>query len=103
VGIDEDGWPVPIKVPDPRAFALHKAWLSTLTTREPVKKQRDLAQANEHCLSTPGCPWENGRIERLFGTLKNKLDQLPFLISHRWSGQCCNFYSGTTRSVCTST
>ncbi|MES2127336.1 MAG: GSU2403 family nucleotidyltransferase fold protein [Pseudomonadota bacterium] len=45
VAVDEDGWPVPIKTPDPRAFALHKAWLSTLTTREPVKKQRDLAQA----------------------------------------------------------
>lgn len=23
----------------------------------------------------PGCPWQNGRIERLFGTLKRKLDQ----------------------------
>lgn len=45
VAIDEDGWPTPIKTPDPRAFALHKAWLSTLATREPVKKQRDLAQA----------------------------------------------------------
>lgn len=45
VAIDEDGWPAPIKVPDPRAFALHKAWLSTLNTREPVKKRRDLAQA----------------------------------------------------------
>ncbi|MFV3414830.1 integrase core domain-containing protein [Pseudomonas nitroreducens] len=22
-----------------------------------------------------GCPWQNGRIERLFGTLKRKLDQ----------------------------
>ena len=28
-----------------------------------------------HQLTTPGCPWQNGRIERLFGTLKNKLDQ----------------------------
>ncbi|MES3020304.1 MAG: nucleotidyltransferase domain-containing protein [Pseudomonadota bacterium] len=45
VAVDEDGWPVPIKTPDPRAFALHKAWLSTLITREPVKKERDLAQA----------------------------------------------------------
>lgn len=26
--------------------------------------------------STPGCPWMNGRIERLFGTLKEKLNQL---------------------------
>ena len=24
----------------------------------------------------PGCPWQNGRIERFFGTLKEKLDQL---------------------------
>ncbi len=24
-------------------------------------------------LSDPGCPWQNGRIERLFGTLKGKL------------------------------
>jgi transposase InsO family protein len=28
-----------------------------------------------HKLSRPGCPWQNGRIERLFGTLKSKLDQ----------------------------
>jgi transposase InsO family protein len=26
--------------------------------------------------SVPGCPWMNGRIERLFGTLKQKLDQV---------------------------
>lgn len=25
--------------------------------------------------SDPGCPWQNGRIERFFGTLKQKLDQ----------------------------
>lgn len=28
-----------------------------------------------HQRSDPGCPWQNGRIERLFGTLKQKLDQ----------------------------
>jgi transposase InsO family protein len=28
-----------------------------------------------HQLTDPGCPWQNGRIERLFGTLKDKLDQ----------------------------
>lgn len=47
VAVDEDGFPVPFRVPDPRAFALHKAWLSTQPTREPLKKQRDLAQARE--------------------------------------------------------
>ena len=30
----------------------------------------------EHRRSQPGHPWQNGRIERLFGTLKEKLDQL---------------------------
>jgi len=28
-----------------------------------------------HQRSDPDCPWQNGRIERLFGTLKAKLDQ----------------------------
>lgn len=28
-----------------------------------------------HQRTDPGCPWQNGRIERLFGTLKRKLDQ----------------------------
>ena len=45
IAIDEDGWPVPMRVPDPRAFALHKAWLSGLSTREPLKKPRDLDHA----------------------------------------------------------
>jgi transposase InsO family protein len=26
----------------------------------------------------PGCPWMNGRIERLFGTLKNVLKSISF-------------------------
>ena len=43
--IDEDGWPATFRVPDPRAFALHKAWLASQRGREPVKKPRDLAQA----------------------------------------------------------
>lgn len=46
VAIDEDGWPVPMRVPDPRAFALHKAWLSGQASREPLKKPRDLDQAH---------------------------------------------------------
>lgn len=33
-----------------------------------------LAGIRRQC-SDPGCPWQNGRIERLFGTLKRKLDQ----------------------------
>lgn len=45
VAIASDGRPVMMRVPDPRAFALHKAWLSTRQDREPVKKGRDRAQA----------------------------------------------------------
>ena len=45
VAMDEDGWPVPMRVPDPRAFAMHKVWRSRLPEREPIKKPRDLEQA----------------------------------------------------------
>jgi Transposase and inactivated derivatives len=29
-----------------------------------------------HQRTDPGCPWQNGRIERFFGTLKDQLDRL---------------------------
>lgn len=45
VVIDENGQPARMRVPDPRVFALHKAWLSQQADREPLKKPRDLAQA----------------------------------------------------------
>ncbi len=43
--IAADGKPVLMRSPDPRAFAIHKAWLSSQPDREPVKKGRDLSQA----------------------------------------------------------
>jgi hypothetical protein len=43
--IATDGRPVLMRSPDPRAFAVHKAWLSSEPSREPVKKSRDLNQA----------------------------------------------------------
>jgi len=45
VVIGEDGFPTAMSVPDPRAFALHKLWLSKQVNREAVKKQRDHDQA----------------------------------------------------------
>jgi hypothetical protein len=45
VAIGEDGFPTAISAPDPRAFALHKLWLSKQANREAVKKQRDHEQA----------------------------------------------------------
>lgn len=43
--IAEMGMPIPMKVPDPRAFAIHKTWLSKREDRSPVKKPRDFEQA----------------------------------------------------------
>lgn len=45
IGIDDKGYPVELTVPDPRAFAMHKYWLSQRDDREPNKKKRDLAQS----------------------------------------------------------
>ena len=43
--ISESGNPLLINAPDPRAFMIHKAWLSTRDDRDPVKKPRDMDQA----------------------------------------------------------
>lgn len=45
VAIDERGYPLRLVVIDPRAFALHKAWVSERADREPIKATRDLEQA----------------------------------------------------------
>lgn len=45
VAIATNGLPVLMSLCDPRAFAIHKAWLSEQPDREPVKKQRDFNQA----------------------------------------------------------
>lgn len=45
VVIGQDGLPAPIVLPDPRAFAIYKRWLSDQPDRDPEKKQRDRQQA----------------------------------------------------------
>ncbi len=47
IAIDERGFPLLIIVPDPRAFACHKLWLSRRDDRDPLKRRRDLAQAHQ--------------------------------------------------------
>lgn len=44
VAIGADGYPLRIVTPDPRAFALHKLWLSERPDRDPVKRRRDQQQ-----------------------------------------------------------
>lgn len=43
--VDTLGMPAKIVCPDPRAFAVHKKWISTQARREPEKKSRDSFQA----------------------------------------------------------
>ena len=47
VVIGEDGIPIRCSSVDPRAFALHKAWVSERADRDPVRRVRDYAQAQE--------------------------------------------------------
>jgi len=49
VVIGEDGFPAAMVVPDPRAFAVHKLWLSSQKDRGAVKKKRDRSQALAVC------------------------------------------------------
>lgn len=45
VAAADDGTAAPFVAPDPRAFAVHKAWLSARPDRDPLKRPRDAAQA----------------------------------------------------------
>ena len=47
MAVGEDGLPVPMACPDPRAFALYKLWMGTRdSTRDPLKRARDVQQAH---------------------------------------------------------
>jgi hypothetical protein len=61
VCIDQRGYPLRIAATDPRAFAIHKQWVSTRLDRDPVKKVRDREQA---------------RV--VAGLVRNHLQHLPF-------------------------
>jgi hypothetical protein len=45
VAIGEDGRPLLVSCVDPRAFALHKLWLSKRDNRQGIKRRRDELQA----------------------------------------------------------
>lgn len=45
IAIDDRGGPLRIEAVDPRAFAVHKFWLSHQPDRNPVKRERDRTQA----------------------------------------------------------
>ena len=45
VVLDERGFPVPMRAPDPRYWALHKSWLSNRPDRASLMRSRDRQQA----------------------------------------------------------
>jgi hypothetical protein len=79
IAIDETGWPTPLRVPDPRAFALHKAWLASRPDRDPKKKPRDLAQARAVAAlvreQMPHLPFSEA-ISSLHGDVRGLVDVL---------------------------
>lgn len=80
--IDLRGYPVVMTVPDPRAFALHKAWLAERADRHPQKRRRDRAQAELVAgllvRYLPHLPFEDPILGALPAALRN---QAPSLIS----------------------
>lgn len=79
IAIDEKGFPLRIDTIDPRAFALHKAWLSEQIGRDPLKVTRDKAQAetvayvSEHYL---GLSLAGDDLSALPAELRAKADEL---------------------------
>lgn len=63
--VGANGMPIRVRVPDPRAFMVHKAWLSQQVNRNPVKKERDLQQA-----------------ELVFAALREHLPNYPVQAEH---------------------
>lgn len=66
VVIDEKGGPLRLVVPDPRAFAIHKFWLSKAADRPLIKRRRDFAQAQTVACLTANylthLPYESKRL-----------------------------------------
>jgi len=73
--VDARGWPVPMVVPDPRYFALHKLWLST--RRPGPKRAKDERQG--HALldairrEMPHYPMDDAFVESLPPPLRERL------------------------------
>ena len=78
VAIAEDGEPVYMCCIDPRAFALHKLWVSKQPKREALKKRRDAAQAVAvaHVATLMGLPFDRRELSALPKLLMDGLDEI---------------------------
>jgi hypothetical protein len=94
IAIDERGYPLPMTVPDPRAFALHKLWVSERPDRDPAKARRDAAQARSVAglvlRYLPQLRFDDPALAALPKALRGRADELasqawPFLAEReRW-------------------
>jgi hypothetical protein len=71
----EDGYPLRLICPDPRAFVLHKLWLSERFDRNPAKKIRDRGQARViHDLlqqRLPNMPFDDRDLSAMPARIRN--------------------------------
>lgn len=79
MAIDMRGLPVQLHCVDPRAFAVHKLWLSDRGDRDPPKRMRDRAQAmavaqvvRRHL---PNLRFDDRSLETLPKALRNRLSE----------------------------
>lgn len=87
VAIDTNGLPVKLVVPDPRVFALHKAWVSERPDRNPLKKSKDMNQAIAVASLVkrflPQYPFDDVFITNLSSELKVSFEQhIESVIAH---------------------
>jgi hypothetical protein len=83
VVVGGDGKPVRMVVPDPRAFALHKLWVSKRADRNPVKAVKDIAHARivgdlaqthlRRPLTANEVPWLPAHVRKLASELKKTI------------------------------
>jgi len=78
VAIAEDGEPVFLSCIDPRAFALHKLWVSRQPLRDALKRKRDVAQAKAvaHVAELLGVPFDRRNLSALPKALLEGLKEL---------------------------
>jgi hypothetical protein len=80
MALGSDGYPARLVTPDPRAFALHKLWLSSLPARNPLKRPRDEAQATavaRMCRQYLGLEFADDELQALPARLRVLITQLP--------------------------
>ncbi|HYG49003.1 MAG TPA: nucleotidyltransferase domain-containing protein [Allosphingosinicella sp.] len=90
VVVDERGFPLRIAAPDPRAFALHKLWLSERPDRDPLKRRRDSRQAAAVAAVVvrylPQLRFEDEALQALPESLRARISEL--------TGRAAEFLSG---------